>query len=63
MSSYGRSQAAPRRFDIAFLVADEEENGMWMAFRREENNVTNWCYQEYFKLPDLKGEHNFLVFW
>jgi hypothetical protein len=46
----------PHRFDIAFLVPDEEETGMWMAFRREENTVANWCYQEYFKLPDLKSE-------
>ena len=28
---------------------------VWMAFRREAGEVHNWCYQEYFKLPDFKS--------
>ncbi len=46
------------RFEITHMVVDEQQQGMWMAFRREANNVPNWCFQEYFTLPDLVGVPN-----
>ncbi len=44
----------PGRFEITHMVADEKQDGLWMAFRRDDGKINNWCFQEYFKLPNVE---------
>ena len=58
-NEFTRTIARPNgRFEITHMVVDEEEDGLWMAFRREDGNVKNWCFQEYFKLPNVESVPN-----
>jgi hypothetical protein len=44
------------RYEITHMVADKDQDGLWMAFRREDGEIKNWCFQEYFRLPNLVSQ-------
>ena len=46
--------AAPGRVDISHMVTGKG-NDLFMAFRRTDGNGNDWCYQEYFQLPEVRG--------
>lgn len=40
--------------EVNVIVADQTEDGVWMATRRIIDKVSSWCFQQYYRLPEMR---------